>query len=163
MKKNNFDPFMINNFSSLIKNSSSISLPDEGNINNDLISMNFLEKSISIRTPKVKPGLVLVLTSNSFGDNIELGHSVMKGFLTTISGGLDLPEHIIFMNTGVKLTVDKDFTSILRKIKKYGTNMIASLEAIEYFEMFEDCKLAQKWSVGEITTMIMSANKLIKI
>jgi len=162
MKKNSFDPFMINNFSTVIKQSKSVSISSNDNINNDLIGMTFMEKSSSMRVPKVRTGLVLLITSDSFGENNDLGNNLMKGFCESLSSGFELPEYIFFINTGVNLLNDENLVEVFRKLKKYGTNLIMSFESLEYFKL-DNTKLMQKWSIGDITTVLMSANKVIKI
>lgn len=162
MKKNSFDPFMINNFSDIVKHGRSVSISPNDTIDNDLIGMTFMEKSSSMRIPKVRTGLVLLITSTCFGQENDLGNSLMKSFCDSIASGLELPEYIFLINTGVKLISDESMVDCFKKVKKYGTNIIASFESLEYFKL-GDCRFAQKWAMGDIATVLISANKVIKI
>ena len=99
MKKNSFDPFMINNFSGIVKQSRSVSISQGDNADNDLMGMTFMEKSSSIRVPKVRTGLVILIGSESLGENNELGNTLMKSLCTAIASGVDLPEYIFLMNS----------------------------------------------------------------
>lgn len=162
MKKNTFDPFMINNFSSITKQTKSTSIVEESG-NSDFAGMTFIEKSISIRTPKAKSGLVLLIESESMGEDKELGKKLMKDFFISISSGIEFPEYIMFVNTGVKILNDIDLKQPLKLIKKYGTNLIASYESLEFLGLTIENKLAQKWSVGDMTMLIMNTNKVIRI
>lgn len=161
MKKNSFDPFMINNFTNVIKQSKSVSISANDSIDSDIMGMTFMEKSSSMRIPKVRTGLVILITADSIGENNDLGINLMKDFLESIANGVELPEYIFFMNTGVKLISNENMSEIFQQIKKYGTNLITSVESIRHFN-FANCKLAQKWSIGDITTVLVSANKIIK-
>jgi hypothetical protein len=162
MKKNTFDPFMINNFSNITKRTKSTSVVEE-NSNSDFVGMTFIEKSMSIRTPKAKSGLVLLIESESMGEENELGKKLMRDFFISILSGIEFPEYIIFVNTGVKILDDVELKQTLKLIKKYGTNLIASHESVEFLGVTIENKLAQKWSVGDITMLIMNANKVIRI
>ena len=99
MKKNSFDPFMINNFSNFSKQSkfSSLSTPDIPN--EELMSMTFMEKRTNMSIPKVRAGLVVFITSDSLGENNELGKELIKGFCESIVSGFELPEYIFFINS----------------------------------------------------------------
>ncbi|MBE5812269.1 MAG: hypothetical protein E7314_01265 [Clostridiales bacterium] len=162
MKKNSFDPFMINNFSNVIKQSRSVSISHGDSIDNDLMGMTFMEKSSSIRVPKVRTGLVVFIDSESLGENNELGYNLMKSFCISIANGLELPEYIFLINSGVKLIVDENLSDEFKKIKKYGTNVITSLESMKFFEL-DNVKMVQKWAIGDITAVLMNANKVIKL
>lgn len=162
MKKNTFDPFMINNFSNITKQAKSISIP-ENNSNNELAGMNFIEKSINIRTPKTKRGVILLIDSNSIGESNELGKKLIKDFVFSIADGLEFPEYILFVNTGVELLKDNELKENLKKIKKYGTNLVASYESIEFFGLTDEAKFMKKLSIGEIAMLTINANKVIKV
>lgn len=163
MKKNSFDPFMINNFSNLPKQSkfSSLSTPDIPS--DDLMSMTFMEKRTNMSIPKVRTGLVLFITSNALGETNDLGKSLLKNLCESIANGFELPEYIFLVNEGIKLIEDKDLVDIFKKIKKYGTNIVLSLETLKYFAIEDGYKFFNKWSIGDITTILVNAKNVIKI
>jgi len=163
MKKNTFDPFMINNFSNLPKQSkfSSVSTPDIPS--DDLMSMTFMEKRTNMSIPKVRTGLVLFITSDSLGEDNELGRRLLKNFCESVATGFELPEYIFLINTGVKLIEDKDLIDIFKKIKKYGTNIVLSFESLKYFDMENACKSFDKWSIGDISTILVNSKNVIKV
>ena len=162
MKRNSFDLFMINNFSNVIKQSKSVSISPNEVVDNDVMSMTFMGKSSGMRVPKVRTGLVLLITSESLGENNDLGINLMKNCLFSISEGIELPEYIFFINTGVKLISDESVLANLEKIKKYGSNIITSMESLVYFKL-NNCKVAQKWAIGDIMSILVNANKVIRI
>jgi hypothetical protein len=163
MKKNSFDPFMINNFSNVPRQSkfSSLSTPDMAN--DDLMSMTFLEKRTNMSIPKVRTGLVLLITSNSFGEINDLGKELLKNFCVSVASGFELPEYMFFINTGVKLIEDKEIVDILKKIKKYGTNVVISFESVNYFGLENNCKTFNKWAIGDITAVLVNSKNVVKI
>ena len=163
MKKNSFDPFMINNFSNIIKQNREGSLPTSDIGNNELMGMTFMEKSTSMSIPKVRTGLVLLITSDSLGNSNELGISLIKNFCDSVANGLNLPEYIFLVNQGVKLITDDNLSENFRKIKKYGTNIVLSFESLEYFNLINNVKSFKKWAIGDITTVLLNANKVIKL
>lgn len=163
MKKNSFDPFMINNFSNLPKQSKFSSLSTPEIPSDDLMGMTFLEKQTSMSLPKVRTGLVVFITSDSIGENNGLGNNLLKNFCESISNGIDLPEYIFLMNTGVKLIENEDLVDIFKKIKKCGTNIVLSYESLKYFDIEKLSKSFCKWSIGDITTILVNSKNIIKI
>ena len=162
MKKSSFDPFMINNFSGLVKHGKPVTISTSDMGENDLMGMTFVEKSSNVRIPKVRAGLVVLITSNSIGENNSLGNDLLKNFCISLSSGLELPEYIFLLNTGLKVLLDDNIVESLKKIQKYGTNVISSLESVEYFDM-NNYKMIKKWAIGDMTSVLMNANKVIKI
>lgn len=162
MKRNCFDPFMINNFTNVINESKSVSISSTESMDNDIVGMTFMEKSSSMRIPKVRTGLVLLITSDVLGENNELGINLMKDFCTAVVSGLDLPEYVFFINSGVKLIGDSGLIEKFKKLKKYGTKIITSVESLQYFNI-EKNRMAQAWAIGDITTVVITASKVIKL
>lgn len=163
MKKNSFDPFMINNFSNLPNQSkfSSLSTPDIPS--DDLMSMTFMEKRTNMSIPKVRTGLVIFITSTSIGENNDLGNNLLKNFCESISTGIELPEYVFLMNEGVRLIENEDLVNIFKKIKKCGTNIVLSFESLKYYDIEKLCKSFSKWSIGDITTVMLNSKNVIKL
>lgn len=162
MKKSNFDPFMINDFSNIIKQNRGMSLPATDIGNNELVGMTFMEKTTNMSVPKVRTGLVLLISSDCLGTSRDLGVLLLKNFFDSLANGLDLPEYIFLISDGIKLILDKNVLDNFKKMKKYGTNVVVSYESLEYFNMLDSCK-SVKWSIGEMTSILVRANQVIKI
>lgn len=162
MKKNSFDPFMINNFSDIVKHGKSVSISNSDTVASDMMSITFRDKSSGMYIPKVRTGLVLLIDSEYIGEKSELGSSLMKNFLISIASGMELPEYIFFINSGVKMLGDENVLATLKQIKKYGTNLISSLESVEYFNI-EKNRISTKWAIGDIATVLFNANRVIKL
>lgn len=163
MKKSNFDPFMINDFSNIIKQNRSMSLPATDVCNNELIGMTFMEKATNMSVPKIRTGLVLLISCDYLGTSKDLGVLLLKNFCDSLTNGLDLPEYIFLISDGTKLLLDESMLDDFKKMKKYGTNIVASYESLEYFNMLDSCKSVKKWSIGEMTSVLVRANQVIKI
>ena len=163
MRKNSIDPFMINNFSNLPRQSKFSSLSTSDMQNEDLVSMTFVEKRTNMSLPKVRTGLVILVTSDSIGENNELGSRLLKSFCESISSGFELPEYIFLMNTGIKIIEDKGVVELFRRLKKSGTNVILSFESLQYFGIEAEYKAFAKWAMGDITSVLVNSKNIIKI
>ena len=87
---------------------------------------------------------------------------LMKNFLISIANGIELPEYIFFINSGVKIFNDQNLLDTLKQIRKYGTHLISSLESVEYFNI-EKNRIFTKWSIGDITAVLVNSKNVIKI
>ena len=67
------------------------------------------------------------------------------------------------MNTGVKLLEDNNVLETLKIIKKHVSNIVMSFESLQYFGLENSCKAFNKWSIGDITTILVNAKNVIKI
>ena len=121
----------------------------------------FFEKRVSFRIPQVVPGFVMLITSESIGDSNDVGKLLLKDFLVEVYNSMDLPEYIIFVNDAVKC-VESNIDG-LRKVKKFGTKIIVSIESLDFFNISSNFEFANKLSSSDIAKKMIFAKKLLKI
>ena len=94
----------------------------------------------------------------------ELGYTLMKMFLYTISESSDYPKSILFMNDGVKVpTLNLQAIEHLKELEESGVKLLVCGACLNFY------KLEDKLSVGSISNMyeileaMKSAAKVITI
>lgn len=117
---------------------------------------------------KAEPGKsddVVFIDTDKLGIGDEkLGAILMKAFLNTLWDNEPKPARIIFMNSGVKLTVEgSDVLEALMLLEQDGVQIFSCGTCLDYYG------IKDKLTVGKVTNMyetvhsLTSAGKVIKI
>ncbi|OAA82825.1 sulfurtransferase-like selenium metabolism protein YedF [Clostridium ljungdahlii] len=109
--------------------------------------------------------LTIVISNNKLGlGDDKLGTTLMKSYLYALSESEYLPTNLIFLNGGVKLTVEgSDCIDNLKVLDKKGVSIYSCGTCLDFYGVKE------KLSVGEITNMydivekMNSSDKTIKL
>lgn len=98
----------------------------------------------------------LLISSNVLGaGDDKLGTALMKSYLFALSECNSLPTDILFINSGVKLTVEgSDCLESINKIKDKGVYIASCGTCLDFYE------LKEKLAVGEITNMYSIVEKM---
>ncbi len=101
---------------------------------------------------------VLVIAADAIGSgNDELGKILMRAFMPTFLEVEPLPDTIIFMNSGVKLTVsDSPVLEDLQALASEGVEILVCGTCLNYFD------LTDKLAVGEISNAYTIAETLLR-
>lgn len=94
-------------------------------------------------------GQVYLITQETLGHGSpELGAVLMKAFMTTLLEVRPEPEALLFINSGVKLTVQgSPVLEQLQVLSKRGVNILSCGTCLDYYQRKADL------TVGEITNM----------
>jgi selenium metabolism protein YedF len=107
--------------------------------------------------PAVAPGNYSVVISSELmgqGDD-DLGRKLMKSFFVALSCLESLPSHVMFYNSGVKLTVnDSEVIEILHEIENKGVSIHICGTCTDFYN------ITDKISIGKITDMYVITQKL---
>lgn len=164
-KFNSLDPFIPIKMSSIttkMNNSTGIEIGLD-NINFEFSNIKLSNEKLKLRVPQISLGFVILLTCDYIGENSPLGKKLMKDFIFSIAQNLDLPQYIIFVNSAVQLIAsDEECISSIKKVKKYGTVAIVSIESLEYFGIKQECQVGLKEVSADIMEKIVVAKKIIK-
>jgi len=92
---------------------------------------------------------VYVMTQNTLGHgNAELGAVLMKGFIYTLLETQPMPKAILFINSGVLLTIESSpVLTHLVKLVQDGVEILSCGTCLDYFEVKD------KLAVGGVTNM----------
>jgi len=103
-------------------------------------------------------GTVLFIQGEALGrGDEELGKILMKSFLTTLAGMDEMPEALLFVNSGVKLVVEgSPVLGPLKILEEKGVYLGSCGTCLDYF------KLKDKVVAGEVTNMGNILNYLTK-
>jgi len=104
-----------------------------------------------------KPGgKTVLIASNRIGmGKKELGRLLLKGYIYTLTQFEHLPACLIFMNTGIKLTLDdSDSLDDLKVLAERGVEILVCGTCLDYMNVRE------KMVIGQISNMYEIAEKL---
>ena len=93
--------------------------------------------------------LVIVVGSDTLGEGSdELGDVLMRGYMYTLTECEPFPKALLFLNAGVKLTVEESpVLDHLRVLEAKGVEILSCGTCLDYFD------LKEKLSVGGVTNM----------
>jgi len=109
--------------------------------------------------------LVIFVASDKMGlGNDELGEVLMKGYFYTLTERTPLPKAVLFVNSGITLTVeDSPVLEHIRRLEELGVEILSCGTCLDYY------MLKDKLAVGGVTNMytivdtMNGAKKTIKI
>lgn len=117
-------------------------------------------------SPQPGAGATLVLvTSDSLGHGpAELGERLMGVFLHTLLEVEPRPRTLIFMNTGVKLTV-KGARALddLQALAGQGTEVLSCGTCLGYFELTDQLAVGKVSNMFEIATLLLEAGRVVQL
>ena len=94
----------------------------------------------------------------------ELGSALVKMFFYTLSQADDVPESILFMNSGVKLpTLDEQVVSHLQALEDRGVKILVCGTFLDYYKLKGDLKLGEISNMYDITEKMFAASKVIAL
>jgi selenium metabolism protein YedF len=118
-------------------------------------------KEKSLEGPKFenlagKNGLVIVIGADTLGTgDTTLGRILMKAYLKTLAEVCPLPETIIFLNSGVNLSVEgSEALEALRELEGMGVEILSCGTCLDYYNVKD------KLAVGQVSNMYTIAEKM---
>ncbi len=99
---------------------------------------------------------VVVILSDSMGEEKELGKMLMKAFLSTLKEATQKPKKILFINRGVFLTTEgSPVIDVLKELENMGIEILSCGTCLDYFN------LKDKLAIGKITNMYDTVEDLL--
>lgn len=106
--------------------------------------------------PDFHPRVILVTSAGLGSGEPELGKLLLANFLRLLGEGPDLPQEIVFVNTGVSLLAHHSpMLEHLKKLEERGVALLACRTCVEYLD------LEDKLAAGSITTMAVIKELLL--
>ncbi|WP_297630123.1 sulfurtransferase-like selenium metabolism protein YedF [uncultured Clostridium sp.] len=109
-------------------------------------------------------GFSIIVGTDKLGEgNDELGKTLMKSYLYALSESNEIPDELIFLNGGVKLTTEgSNALESIKDIEKKGTKVISCGACLDFYN------LKEKLNVGEVGNMytiveIMNTKRVVKL
>ncbi|MCK9412801.1 MAG: sulfurtransferase-like selenium metabolism protein YedF [Prolixibacteraceae bacterium] len=130
------------------------SLYPEGNEAGGLFYITVVNQPEEPGSGSIDPGIcsssyIVVMSSDKMGEgDLQLGAILMKGFLNSLNEQAVLPTHLVFYNSGVKLTtVDSGVSSALLALEESGTEILICGTCVDFYD------IRGKLAVGKISNM----------
>lgn len=124
-----------------------------------------IEKSKENKIEKDKDDFIIVIGTNKLGQGDDnLGTILMKGYLYTLSESDILPKEIIFLNGGVKLTVDSsEVLESLKNLEKRGVKILSCGTCLDFYGVKNNLAIGEISNMYTIVESMNSSNKVIKL
>jgi selenium metabolism protein YedF len=109
--------------------------------------------------------VLLYVASDEIGQGeSELGKILMPAYLNAFSKGDKMPDVIAFVNSGVKLlTVESPALTALQDLEARGVKLLACGTCLDYYDLKEKLAVGGPTNAAELTALMLSADKVIKV
>jgi selenium metabolism protein YedF len=116
----------------------------------------------SVSPDKAGKRVVFLISSQFIGRGEDpLGEILLKSFLKTILE-LPLPEKLVFLNTGVKLTIEGAPTiNALKEIESRGVEIMVCGTCLDYFQVKDKVAVGRVSNFLEIAESMLNADKVV--
>lgn len=113
---------------------------------------------------KAEDGVIYFITASTIGQGSpDLGEVLMKSLMTTLAEQHP-PKALLFMNTGVFLTVDgSPVLEELWKMSKAGTEILACGSCLNYYKLKEKLAVGVVSNMYEINSRLSGPHKVITV
>ena len=121
---------------------------------------------IDIQTAsKNKEQILVFIPTDTFGSgNRELGHALMKNFLSTLKELGDDLWRIILVNGGVKLSIEgSPVINDLIELEQKGVSILVCGTCLNFFNILDKKKVGETTNMLDIITSMHIASKIIRI
>jgi selenium metabolism protein YedF len=108
--------------------------------------------------------LMLVIGTDAFGKEEELGKMLVKGFFETMKVTKEMPHTLFFLNAGVKLTtVDKEITPVLKDLEAMGVEIFSCGTCLKYYNLESGLKVGYRGTTNHIIEGMKDFKKVVWI
>lgn len=119
-----------------------------------------------IERPETETKKIMVMVSNDrmgHGDD-DLGEKLMVSFLKTLKEMGDELWRLVFVNNGVKLTIDdSDVLPVIQELEKDGTHILVCGTCLTHFDLLDKKQAGETTNMLDIVTAMQLADKVINI
>jgi len=109
--------------------------------------------------------IMVMVTTDCLGrGDDELGSKLMGGFLKTLKEMGDELWRLVFLNNGIKLTVEgSTVLSPLKDLKEQGVPILVCGTCLNHFSLLDKMKVGEITNMLDIVTSMQVADKVISI
>lgn len=107
----------------------------------------------------------ILVSSNLLGNGDDrLGETLMKVYINTLAESEILPENLMFINGGVKLTcTGSDVLDSLNSMKEKGVNIISCGACLDFYNLKEELKVGEIGNMYQIIDLMNKSGNTIKL
>lgn len=96
--------------------------------------------------------------------SLDLGTSLMNMFFFTLAQDTNVPDYILFMNSGVKLPVENEqVVAHLHTLSDKGCHILICGTCLSYYNIVDQLQIGMVSNMYEIVDALKSVNKMISI
>ncbi len=107
----------------------------------------------------MRKGRALLVTSDRIGADEELGGVLMRAMLNALAENEAIPEKIILMNAGVKMTVlGSDTADALKTLEERGVDVMACGTCLKYYGLMDTDRRGRVSNAYEILNALLESN-----
>ncbi len=112
-----------------------------------------------------KRKILILVATNSFGSGDgELGEALMVNFLGTLKEMGDELWQVVFVNGGVKLTIEGAKTlGIIKDLEEHGVKILVCGTCLNHFKIIDKKGVGETTNMLDIVTAMQLADKVINI
>lgn len=119
---------------------------------------------IPLEEKTLENDILLVIATDVFGREEELGRILVKPFFETLKVTKELPHTIFFMNSGVKLTtINEEIIPILKEIEDMGVEIYSCGTCLKYYNLESELKVGHRGTTNHIVEGIKEFKKTVWI
>ncbi|MDV4152703.1 sulfurtransferase-like selenium metabolism protein YedF [Clostridium sp. AL.422] len=107
---------------------------------------------------------ILVATNLLGNGDDRLGETLMKVYINTLAESEILPENLMFINGGVKLTcTGSDVLDSLNSMSEKGVNIISCGACLDFYDLKDELKVGEIGNMYQIIDLMNSSGNTIKL
>jgi selenium metabolism protein YedF len=108
--------------------------------------------------------LLLVIGTDSFGKEEDLGRMLVKPFFETIKVTKETPHTIFFLNASVKLTTtNEEIVPILKELQDMGVEIYSCGTCLKYYNLESELKVGHRGTTNHIVEGMKDFQKTVWI
>ena len=109
--------------------------------------------------------LTILVASNLLGEGDDrLGETLMKVYINTLAEADSLPENLLFINGGVKLTCEgSDVIDSLKTMEDKGVNIFSCGACLDFYNLKEKLMVGQIGNMYQIIDLMNNSTNTIKL
>lgn len=112
----------------------------------------------------VEKDILLIIATDTFGKEEELGKMLVKPFFETLKVTKELPHTIFFMNSGVKLTtVNEEIIPLLKEIESMGVEIYSCGTCLKYYNLESELKVGHRGTTNHVVEGMKEFKKTVWI
>lgn len=107
----------------------------------------------------------IIVSSSLLGNGDDrLGETLMKVYINTLAESEILPENLMFINGGVKLTcTGSDVLDSLNSMEEKGVNIISCGACLDFYNLKEELKVGEIGNMYQIIDLMNKSGNTIKL
>lgn len=156
------DPAALENISRMVKNMNLESMIQE---QDGSFYINISKEELRPEKNNLRPGTVVLVKSNMLGQgNDDLGSTLMKSFMYSLTQLDEEINALIFLNSGVLLTTaGSELIEYIKQLEKNGVKVVSCETCLDFYDLTDKLAVGTIGNMYSITEALLQATKVIAL